>query len=349
MLHDFEIEELNSDVSITQRRWHGYLNIPVPVLWNGNVYIINSAAEEHKQCKLLKYSISGDSWSDYVLPCDVKMRRWNDCQQVHALTTYDSKLLLINGTDNYLLQSVDITESSFKVFEFDATTSTFKPSPDITPPQSMRIQGLEHMHEYAAASEGKYLLICRKSGFLHGWCCEDIIIYMYDGSTWVLRDGPCLYGESSYQLLFHNRSVFLVERFHTIYGNDLSHIYETSLQSLIDNDPDPWQLLKSTLPSSGRTCNSNFIVLESHLSLVSCSHPEFRVCNYSVNSESWQEAGRITMPSISFNMDSLCVVTLPDRNLMTICSGDIPRSEVAVYKLTPKSEVYVLLRFTVSH
>ena len=77
-----------------------------------------------------KYSISGDTWSEYILPHDVQ----SSWQQVHTLTTYGGRLLLIGSADSDSLPTIDTTVISFKVWVFDAATSTFVPSPDITPP-----------------------------------------------------------------------------------------------------------------------------------------------------------------------------------------------------------------------
>ena len=341
-LDDYEVEVLNSDVSDSISDWYHCLN--APVLWNGDVYLTNTPTKESKKCKLWKYSTSRDSWSDHVIPCDAKGRHHLDDAQSHALTSYDSKLLLINVSDMWFDPTVSpgvkewkfgATKSTIKIWEFDATKSVFKPLPDIILPQSKRAT-YKHV---AAASVGKYLIICDKSHFEDTQCCVNI----YDGTTWVIRDGPCLHGENSHQLLFHNRSVFLIERFPTI--SRFSLIYETSLQSLIDNDPDPWLLLKSTIQSSGRFWHhSNCIALETHLSIVSYSPDEVRVLHYSVNSESWQEAGHSQVPSLSSRVQNLLAVRLPDESLMIICSGH--EMVTMVYKLKPKSEQYVLSCFT---
>ena len=308
--------------------------------------------------KLLKYSISGDTWSEYILPHDIQ-RSW---QQVHALTTYGSRLLLIACVNSYSLRAVDTvtTVFPFKVWEFDATTSTFKPSPNVTlPPRittSSRISD-EHSSLYylsrlqfniAAASDNKYLIICGKVYSSNTKCCVHIT---FDGVTWVSRDGPCLHRESSHQLLFHNHSVFLIEGLYRHSEHTMSLIYEASIQSLIDNDPDPWQLLKSTMPSLFDHFISNFIALDTHLSVVSYSQKlmELKVWHYFVNSESWQEAGYAKASSTSHlrygHTEHVHAVQLPDESLMTICCG---RIHPMVYKLKPKCEQLSLIRCLVA-
>lgn len=293
-----------------------------------------------------KYSISGDTWSDYNLPHDIQ-RSW---QQVHALTTYGSRLLLIDSADSSSLPTIDTTVIPFKVWEFDAATSTFVPSPDITPPPDITLPRISYKRfsldvgfNIAAASDDKYLIICGKVPSSNTQCCVHII---FDGATWVSRDGPWLHRESSHQLLFHNHSIFLIEKLSIHYGRDISLIYETSIQSLVDNDPDPWQLLQSTILSLSDHSFSNFIALDTHLSVVSYSRNlmELKVWHYFVNSKSWQEAGCAKAPShlIHRYYDHIrCVhaVKLPDESLMTICDGLI---HPMVYKLKPKCEQLII-------
>ena len=294
----------------------------------------------------IKYSISGDTWSEYILPHDVQ-RSWH---QVHALTTYGGRLLLIGSADSDSLPTIDTTVISFKVWEFDTATSTFVPSPDINPPPditSSRISDERSRYiqfNTAAASDGKLLIICGKVYSSNTQCC---VLIAFDGATWVSRDGPWLNGESSHQLLFHNHSVFLIEKLSIRYGRDMSLIYETSIQSLVDNDPDPWQLLKSTMPSLSDHFISNFIALDTHLSVVSYSQNlmELKVWHYFVNSESWQEAGCAKPPfhlihEYYGHIRCVRAVRLPDENLMTICEG---RIHPKVYKLKPKCEQLIIL------
>ena len=321
---DYETEELNSDVSLRESVWYPPVNV-VPVLWNGDVYMIDSATMENEQCKLLKYSTARDSWSKFVIPCNIKERHSMDEKQSHALTTYNSKLLLVSGADS---ESLDPTMLPIRMWEFDAMKSTFKPSPDIILPLSRTI--VEQCH-VAAASEGKYLIIGGRSRFGDIMQC-----YLYDGTTWVVCDSPCLTRHRDIQLIIHNGSIFLIER---LCESSLSLIYETSLRSIIDNNPDPWQLLKSTMQSSGQQGSvSNFFTLETHLSLVSWDYPKLTVWHYFVNSESWQEAGSASVSFLSqFRESCVCAVRLPDESLMTIFNKE---HSTKVCKLKPKCEQY---------
>ena len=326
---DYEIEKLSSDVSICyESRWHMYPPLNVPVLWNEDVYMINSVTEEDEQYKLLKYSTSKDSWSNYVIPCTIIERHiFMDEEHSHALTTYDSKLLLVTGAGSEFM-------SPIKVWEFDATKSTFKPSPDIILPLSRTI--FEQCH-VAAASEGKYLIIGGRSRFGDIMQC-----YLYNGTTWVVCDGPRLNMDSNIQLIIINGSVILIERLqmgHDVPRRNLSLIYETSLWSIVDNDPHPWQLLKSTMQySSQQETISSFFTLETRLSLVSYDYHRRRltVWHYFMNSESWQKAGSAGV-SLSPFWGILCSVRLPDESLMMIFCGVY---NTMVYKLKSKREQY---------
>ena len=294
--------------------------------------------------KLLKYSISGDTWNDCNLPRDAE-RRYRSQQPVHALTMYGSKLLLIGSADSDSLREVDTVTAvfSFKVWEFSAATSTFEPSPDITPPLDTctSSQSKESRHvSIAAASRGECLIVSEKSQIKNTQCCMQLT---FDGVTWQMHNGPCLHVQSTHQLLFHNHSIFLIENIALHYGHDsISHIFEASLQSLFDNDPDPWQLLKSTVPFPSRSCMySNIITVETHLSLVSYSHKEFKVWNYFVNSARWQEAGCAKAPFHStYDLERVHTVRLPDESLMTICCR---QHQTMVYKLRPKCEQLLII------
>ena len=317
---------LNNNVSLSRRpRLFELSN--APVLWNGDVYMTDALRESGK---LLKYSISRDTWNDYILPCDAEMHYWS-CDYV--ITMYGSRLLLI-ACNRDSLQVVNTSVFSFKVWVFDAATSTFEPSPDITPPLDITLPSDTMPRlSIAAASGEKCLIISGKLILRNAQCFVHIT---FDGATWVMRDGPWLNGESSHQLLFHNHSIFLIETC----AFTITLIYETSLQSLIDNDPDPWQLLKSTMPSDSRLyLTSNFITLDTHFSLVSYSHEELKIWHYFVNSECWQEAGYAKAPSLRERHSHLKVVRLPDESLMTICYGN-DQFETMVYKLKPKCELY---------
>ena len=305
--------------------WRDHLS--VPVLCNGDVYMIDSPTGKNR---LLKYSISKDTWSDFFLPCDAKtsyMHLDQRHQMAHVLTTYGSKLLLIACADSDSLPTVDTTAFTFKVWEFNE--STFKRLPDIIPPQSKGIKLHFEHRSIAAASGGKYLIISGKSHVRNTQCYMQLT---FDGVTWEKHEGPCLYNNSTHQLLFYHHSILLVER---LSKQDIYLIYETSIQSLVDNDPNPWQLLKSTMPYSSHCFFSNFIAQETHLSLVSYScKEELKVWHYFVDSESWQEAVCAKAPSHPVRgycgLEQVHAVRLPDESLMTIFCGE---PQTIVYKL----------------
>ena len=270
-------------------------HVHVPVLWNGDVY---NMIEGYRECKLLKYSTSNDSWSDYAIPCDIMVWSWTN--HVHILTTYHSKLLLISGADN-------------EVWEFDANESIFKPSPDITLPENWEY---EHV---AAASEGDYLLTIRRARDR-----SKILVNIFDGSTWTICDGPCCRMWSSFQVVLHNYRIFMADqcqepRFCTI--------YEAPLHLLINNKSNVWQELQSTPQRPSRSV-SNLTILDNHL-CIACYDPRDRfiylLC-YLVDRKQWLESGNTTE---LFFSGVYSIVGLPDHNSMIMVSKG------QYYKLKP--------------
>ena len=318
-LHEFtkcDAKKLNSNVPVSRRGGRPIYN--VPVLWNGDVYMIDSPSpigEGDENCKLVKYSISGDSWSSHAIPCDAKGR--HRYEQAHALTTYRSKLLLIDS----------------KVWEFDSTKSAFNPSRDITLPGSWRAD----LEIVSAASEGDYLLTSGKSR--HN---DNIIatVLLYDGKTWIDCKSPYVHSEIGLQVLIHNHSVLLIERLQS-QNQDLLYIYETSLQSLIHNDPDLWQLLNSTPPIQSRNKYlSNFIVFRSHLFLLSVDSSRVTWWCYLSALESWQNVGSLNL-AFHLPLCDVYTVNLPDDSVMMI-KCEWFESFPKVYKLKPKGWEAVL-------
>ena len=285
-LTECKVEKLNTDVPVNVKYRYGtHINNIIPVLWNGDVYMIGSSLTASTQCKLLKYSTSNDSWSEYVIPCD-KERHWGD-EQVHALTTYRSKLLLIGDGS--------------QVWEFDANDSTFKPSSDITLPQSWKAQVV------TAASEGKYLIVIRRAED-KSWTSVNI----FDGKTWMIRDGPHFQNKSRLQVIIHNRSVFLAEWSAT----GIVNICGAFLRSLINDDSQEWQVLRSTLPVLSQSI-SNVTILSNRLCIA--SHDGIggyaRLWCYSLECENWLELGNTA--GISPDMTKLsCVIGLPDHSVI---------------------------------
>ena len=295
----------------------------VPVLWSGDVYMIDSSdpsiGEGDKHCKLVKYSTSRDSWSSHAIPYDAKRRHWYRHKQAHALTTYHSKLLLIDS----------------KVWEFDADKSAFNPSRDITLPGNWSAD----LEIVSAASEGDYLLTSGKSR--HN---NIATVLLYDGKTWIDCKSLYVHGEIGLQVLIHNHSVLLIERLLSQNDGELLYIYETSLQSLILNDPDPWQLLKSTPPiQSGCSHLSNFIVFRRHLFLLSVAdYLRISWWCYLSALESWKNAGSLDLPSPLRPYDlHVHAVTLPDDSVMMI-NYECYQSSAKIYKLKPKGRKAVL-------
>ena len=319
-LAECKFETLNNEVLI--RNIHG------PVLWNGDVYLIDIAKR-----RLLKYLVSNDSWKGF------DQTLYSGLYAHSLLATYHSKLLLIS--------------ENCKVWELDDNDSTFKPSPNITLPSSWAY----HFDIVAAASEGDYLLLIRKG--YHGEYHASVMIF--DSKVWVIRDGPYLYSESDLQVFVHNRSVYLIEwpmtttmRYETTSSEiHILNIYETSLQSLLDDESDPWQLLRSTLPlQSYSISTTNITMIGGHLALVSFDYSHVHVWHYFTSRESWLETGCFNIPSHTHRMlpdTKKRIVNLPDGSLMMMTGFEsevagfgymrsMQEPELTVYKLKPESE-----------
>ena len=266
----------------------------VPVLWNGDIYKIDSTdphteSEEGPLCKLLKYSISNDSWSNYVIPCSIGGHR--DDEQVHTLTTYHSKLLLINSADN-------------KVWEFD---STFKQSTDVILPHSWKAEIV------AATSEGDYLLVIRRAR-RKSWTS----VVIFDSNVWMICDGPQFQKLSRIQVIIHNHSVFVGEWLADSDG--IISLYQASLQSLLDEKYNAWHVLWSTLPvlsqsSSNLTILSNHLCMISHDSRSSYTH----LWCYLMEYERWLELGNTK--DIPRGIKLSRVVGLPDHSMIITLQG----------------------------
>ena len=321
-LAECKFETLNNKVPL---RPHS--NIRGPVLRNGDVYMI----DVRETILLLKYSISDNLWKVFDRTLRIPVERY-------ALATYHSKLMLI---------------SEDRVWEFDDNYSTFTPSPNITVPLS-RAYNSEIM---AAASEGDYLLLVRKR---YRECLATVMVF--DSNAWIIRDSPHLLSGSDLQVIVHNLSVYLIEwlvvelDFLVKTVPKAMNIYETSLQSLLDDESDPWQLLRSTLPQpSDSISTTNITMIGGHLALVSfdyTSDSNVRVWHYLTSRESWLETGCFNIPSHTHRMlpdTKKRIVNLPDGSLMMMTGFKskvagfgymrlMQEPELTVYKLKPESE-----------
>lgn len=261
-----------------------------PVLWNGDVYY--SIREYSKSsCQLLKYSTSTDSWSDYSIPCD---QRRLQTDHVHVLTTYHSKLLLIGSTYS-------------QVWEFDANVCTFKPSPDITLPESRESENFHSV--VAAASDGDYLLIVGQ-----GRLFRRSKMTIFNGSTWIICDGPYQgWITTPVHVIVHNNQVFVADR-------DNSLFYEAPLHLLIKNKSDVWQKPR-TLPARMYmdTLFSNFTILDNHLCIAfhDCRDMCIRFLSYLADRKLWLEVGNTTESLFS---RLFSIVGLPNHNVIMMDS-----------------------------
>ena len=316
-LTECKLETLNNEGPIC--------NIHGPVLWNGDVYLIDI-----EKGRLFKYLVSYDSWKGF------DQTLYSDFYACSLLATYHSKLLLISG--------------DCKVWEFDDNDSTFKPSPNITFTSSWAYRS----EIVAAASEGDYLLLIIRKGY-HGKHRTSVMIF--DSNVWVIRDGPYLYSGSYLQIFVHNRSVYLIEwpitttMWYETAFSKIIMIYETSLQSLLDDESDPWQLLRSTLPlPSDSISTTNITMIGGHLALVSFDYSHVRVWHYLTSRESWLETELFNIPSHTHGVlpdTKKRIVNLPDGSLMVMMTGfksrfeytrSMQKPKLTAYKLKPESE-----------
>ena len=309
-----KIEKLNGDVPLSKEYLYN-ICMNIPVLCNGDVYMIHSAnpfipTGKDAHCKLLKYSLSSDSWSDYSIPCDKESHQSD--KQLHALTTCRSKLVLINGADG-------------SVWEFDAKESTFKPSPDISLPWN---GSTEHI---AAASSGDYLIVATRKEDESG-----VSINIFDGNTWMIREGPNCQVKKRLQVIIHNHFVLLAESFGRY--DDITDIHQKPLKSLIDDESTLWQpnLENTPLKSSTRSV-SNLTFLDKHLCATSmdmsgCTH----LWCYVADHKRWLELGnnRKIPDEESFVSlsHSAMIVGLADHSMMVLC---LQQMSMQYYSLKP--------------
>ena len=213
---------LNSNIPGSRGSYLSLTN--VPVVWNLDVYMINSHPFESSvrgtHCELLKYSPTNHLWTIYPISC----HRHHHDKCVHVLAVYHSKLVMIDEDDG-----------GIKELNFDNTNITFK-----------KLYDIEHLltqpgKVVAASSEGKYLLVVCRRG-------ETTLasIAIFDGNEWFFRSGPYLHhGKSGMiQVIVHNSTVFFAEREHS----SVPVIHRTSLQVLLHGATSAWQLLESALP-----------------------------------------------------------------------------------------------------
>ena len=270
----------------------------VPVLWNDDVYMVGSTSVSaihigRYTCKMFKYSTLNDYWSVYNIPCDKESHRYDE--QVHTLTTYHSKLLLFGDSN--------------RVWEFDTNVSTFKPSPDIILPQSRKVRFV------TAASEGDYLLVIRRVSNM-SWTSINI----YDGDTWMIRDGSHKYFESWSRLhtIIHNHCVYLIKWHQDSHGTVC--IYKADLQSLLNNEYDIWQEIWSTSQQSSQYYVSNLTHFDSHICILTvaieggCAH--IILWYYLAHRKDWLELIDFPCDEVPLSHAYIHVTGLPDQSLM---------------------------------
>ena len=296
-----------------------------PVLWKGDVYLTHHLAHSSlPKCELLKYSISNGSWNTFSIPCN-RVHKINE--NIHQLSTY-SNLLLVAAGD--------------KVLEFDSCNSTFRN-------YSLTIPSSNYGDEILAmTTQGDYLLlVCKSSLSLQAKSKQSV--KLFDGNVWMIREGPYLQHPSmwtsttNFQAIIHNSTIFILER---VLKYRIT-IHKKSLQSLIDNKSDIWQIVDSSLPMS-----SNLVVQNNNLLIASVKSDSYGQCiiqvlGYSSKYEkAWLELGCATVPHsyprrYGIYHPDCVMVAIPNESLLMMITDPYPaQSELKPYTLKPEGRVF---------
>ena len=168
------------------------LNLPslhslkTPVVWNEDVYALGRDSESDG--KLHKYSPTSNEWSSFSVPSSIYASN-------SVLTTYNSKLLLINGKDMTLWE--------FTNGDFAFKESCIKPIPSTYSSQCSGVYNI------LATSSDKYLTIIREDRLQR---IRNQLIY--NGKDWKLRQLEqirLMSGSSHNMVAIDRHAVFLIE------------------------------------------------------------------------------------------------------------------------------------------
>ena len=276
-----KVEELTSEVPFTD----GPQLQGSPVLWNLDVYIVGTSGYyESDRFKLLKYSTTYKSWSSFPFSC-------HSVHTTPVLTVYQFKLLLIDDNGEIL----EFSESTFrKLFDIPCL--------------------MTHSNKVvAAASEGKYLLVvCRER--YKGW----MSINMFNGNHWIVRDGPCSITRLQFfdedvkvNAIIHKSTVFLAE-----WSGRISSLHKIPFQSLLDNEPDMWQVLNSALRVTHDAIQCGLLVLGQNLHIASWKWDD------RIHLWCYTKSGCFEVANTEIFLQAGQIVGLPDESLMSIGPGE---------------------------
>lgn len=185
-----------------------------PVLHNGDVYTQGSFVNENK-CVPWKYSTLVKSWSPLPSPTGVEL-------DYYALSTYDSKLVLIGG------QVLVSTNRFITVYMLDEGNSWIESTtiPNLPLENSGNI--------LSAASQEKYLIIA--------WRSDRVRLLLFDGSKWKEVEEPQQkHNIWNLDVIIKDQRVYLLVH----QNQNCCHLYCASVESLLGKVNDPWKLLKS--------------------------------------------------------------------------------------------------------
>lgn len=231
----------------------------VPVEWNGDIYM--SGLEQGYEGRLWRYSVGRNSWDELQLPFHDKRK--------YALTTYQSKLLLISKGLGRTSRGV--------VWEFDNNESTFKQSGMASVPN------LNEAVRISAASVGEYLVVAHKAG-----SGDMFSVKLYDGNIWIIRTGQLslnyIINYINIYVILHHRTLFVYEH---VDRKSIANIYKASLNSFMSTSQFFfWTHPKQTSPVPlGR--HSNLGIFGGYLVVVAADFQHIRILGYSIMNEDW--------------------------------------------------------------
>ena len=193
------------------------LNLPslhslkTPVVWNEDVYALGRDSESDG--KLHKYSPTSNEWSSFSVPSSIYASN-------SVLTTYNSKLLLINGKDMTLWE--------FTNGDFAFKESCIKPIPSTYSSQCSGVYNI------LATSSDKYLTIIREDRLQR---IRNQLIY--NGKDWKLRQLEqirLMSGSSHNMVAIDRHAVFLIES--NEWRNDVSILRALLMMTSFEENED---------------------------------------------------------------------------------------------------------------
>lgn len=263
-----------------------------PVLLNDSVY---AEGWSNKLPIIWKYSIPKHTWSPLPYPEGILSDRV-------AITAYQSRLLVVAGDYRISNYGKQVDKLGDKVFVLKSDGSweedVISPLPD----------GLS-MLNISASSEGSCLIVAWKEDY-------HIKLLIYDGHTWIKREGPKLGGiDRRINILFCDQTVFLTV------SQEYPILHKTSLEELLAADSTDTSRQKWVDIQNIPRDHSNLTLFCGHFTLVfRLTSSAVCVLVYLTASNTWMELGAL-------NCDSQImpnIVGLSDGRLLLIGRARIP-------------------------